>query len=98
MALFKTLSGSKLIPVKKTSFESYFKKEKELQNFTENNLNELFGLEFVSTEFNLETFWLDSLAFDPATKAFVIIEYKKVENFSLMDQGQTYLGIFRENW
>lgn len=92
MALFKT-NGQKLIPVKDVSFASYFDKEKKLQNFTENNLDELFGLEFVSTEFNLETFWLDSLAFDPDTKAFVIIEYKKVENFSLMDQGQTYLNL-----
>lgn len=92
MALFK-MSGSKLVPVKETGFDSQFKKEKELQNFTENNLGELFGLEFIVTEFNLETFWLDSLAFDPAANSFVIIEYKKVENFSLMDQGQTYLNL-----
>ncbi|MCL6096918.1 MAG: DUF5655 domain-containing protein [Patescibacteria group bacterium] len=92
MALFKT-SGQKLTPVKDVSFASYFDKEKKLQNFTEKNLDELFGLEFVSTEFNLEAFWLDSLAFDPDTKSFVIIEYKKVENFSLMDQGQTYLNL-----
>ncbi len=92
MTLFK-VQGQKLIPVGDVNFESYFEKEKKLQNFTEANLQELFNLEFVSTEFNLESFWLDTLAFDPATKSFVIIEYKKVENFSLMDQGQTYLNL-----
>lgn len=92
MALFK-INGSKLIPVKETGFDSQFKKEKELQNFTENNLQELFGLEFIATEFNIESFWLDTLAFDPSINTFVIIEYKKIENFSLMDQGQTYLNL-----
>ncbi len=92
MALFK-INGKKLIPVNETGFDSQFKKEKELQNFTENNLHELFGLDFISTEFNIESFWLDSLAFDSNQNSFVIIEYKKVENFSLMDQGQTYLNL-----
>lgn len=92
MAIFK-IFDTKLGGVKELRFESFFDKEKKLQNLTESNLQTLFGLEFVSTEFNLETFWLDTLAFDPATKSFVIIEYKKVENFSLMDQGQTYLNL-----
>lgn len=92
MAIF-SISGNKLSPIQEIKFESYFEKEKKLQNFTESNLQELFGLEFVSTEFNLESFWLDSLAFDPETKSFVIIEYKKVENISVMDQGQTYLNL-----
>lgn len=92
MALFK-IHDKKLISVKEIGFDSQFKKEKELQTFTENNLQELFGLEFIATEFNIESFWLDSLAFDVNTKSFVIIEYKKVENFSLMDQGQTYLNL-----
>lgn len=92
MALFK-INGKKLNPVREVGFDSQFKKEKELQTFTENNLQELFGLEFIATEFNIESFWLDSLAFDAAINSFVIIEYKKVENFSLMDQGQTYLNL-----
>jgi len=92
MALFK-INGKKLTPVREVGFDSHFKKEKELQNFTEYNLQELFGLEFIATEFNIESFWLDSLTFDPAINSFVIIEYKKVENFSLMDQGQTYLNL-----
>ena len=96
MALYK-IFGKKLTPVRETGFDSQFKKEKELQNFTENNLQELFVLEFISSEFNIESFWLDSLAFDPSINSFVIIEYKKVENFSLMDQGQTYLNLVLEH-
>ena len=92
MAIFK-ISNLKLTGVKELRFESYFDREKKLQTLTEANLENLFGLEFVSTEYNLETFWLDTLAFDPSTNSFVIIEYKKVENFSLMDQGQTYLNL-----
>ena len=92
MSLFR-INGKKLTPVRELGFDSHFKKEKELQNFTEYNLQELFGLEFIATEFNIESFWLDSLAFDTAINSFVIIEYKKVENFSLMDQGQTYLNL-----
>ncbi|KKQ99170.1 MAG: hypothetical protein UT24_C0026G0001 [Candidatus Woesebacteria bacterium GW2011_GWB1_39_12] len=96
MAIFR-ISGTKLGGVKELRFESYFDKEKKLQNLTETNLDTLFGLEFVSTEFNLETFWLDTLAFNPVTKSFVIIEYKKVENFTLMDQGQTYLNLILDH-
>lgn len=96
MALYR-IKGAKLAGVKDLRFESFFDKEKKLQSLTEANLQELFGLQFISTEFNLETFWLDSLAFDPETKSFVIIEYKKVENFSLMDQGQTYLNLLLDH-
>ncbi len=92
MALFK-IKSTKALPLFEKKFDSVFPKEKNIQNFTEANLQEILNLEFVSTEFNLENFWLDSLAFDPVAKSFVIIEYKKVENFSLMDQGQTYLNL-----
>ena len=96
MTLFK-INGSNLQPISEVDFESYFDKEKKLQQFTENNLQQLFGLEFIATEFNIESFWLDTLAFDTSTNSFVIIEYKKVENFSLMDQGQTYLNLVLDN-
>lgn len=92
MALFK-IKSNKVLPLPEKKFDSVFPKEKNIQNFTEANLQQIFNLEFVSTEFNLENFWLDTLAFDTITKSFVIIEYKKLENFSLMDQGQTYLNL-----
>ena len=56
MALFR-INGEKLTPVREVGFDSHFKKEKELQIFTENNLHDLFGLEFIATEFNIESFW-----------------------------------------
>lgn len=96
MALFK-INGQKLDLISNRPFSDHFEKEKNLQKITENNLPIIFGLEFVSTEFNLETFWLDTLAFDPNIRSFVILEYKKVENFSLMDQGKTYLNLALEH-
>ncbi len=96
MSLFK-ITGSKLKQISPKPFSTHFQKEKTLQNLVEANLPDIFGLEFVSTEFNLESFWLDTLAFDASIKSFVIIEYKKVENFSLMDQGKTYLNLALEH-
>jgi len=37
------------------------------------------------------------LAFDPQSKAFIIIEYKKDKNISVVDQGFTYLSLMLEN-
>ncbi|MBR8748600.1 hypothetical protein IX317_000259 [Fusobacterium sp. DD29] len=54
-----------------------FKLEKDLQNFVEKNLDYLLDLEFVESEFTIENYRLDSLAFDKENKSFVIIEYKK---------------------
>jgi hypothetical protein len=36
---------------------------------------------------------IDTLAFDNESKAFVIIEYKKDRNFSVVDQGIGYLNL-----
>ncbi|OIO46694.1 MAG: hypothetical protein AUJ31_01025 [Parcubacteria group bacterium CG1_02_39_15] len=85
--------NKKLIPVKEISFGL----EKNVQKLTEANLETIFGLEFVATEFNLENFWLDTLAFNPEIKAFVIIEYKKKQNITVMDQGQTYLNLLLDH-
>lgn len=74
-----------------------FKLEKEIQTLVETNLEELFGLEFVRTEFSIKGFRLDTLAFDPENKSFVIIEYKKDRNFSVIDQGYTYMSILLNN-
>ena len=74
-----------------------FKLEKELQNIIEQNLAELLGLEMVQSEFAIKERRFDTLTFDAQTKAFVIIEYKRNRNFSVIDQGMTYLGILLEN-
>ena len=70
-----------------------FKLERELQNAVESNLPTIFNLEFVQTEFAIEGLRIDTLAFDQENKAFVIIEYKRDRNFSVIDQGYAYLAL-----
>jgi hypothetical protein len=48
-----------------------------MQKLTENNLDSIFGLEFIATEFQLHNLRIDTLAFDNETNSFVIIEYKR---------------------
>jgi len=74
-----------------------FKKEKEIQNITEQNLREIFGIEFVKSEFSLGNLRIDTLAFDNETKSFVIVEYKRDKNFSVIDQGYAYLALLLNN-
>ena len=88
MRLFKVNSNRSLSLVKETEIS----KEKVMQEITERNLQLVFGLDFVCTEFSVDSFRLDTLAFDPESKSFVIIEYKKTENRSVIDQGYAYLG------
>lgn len=73
-----------------------FKNEKELQTFFENNMERILGYKFIDTEFSVGNFRIDSLAFDEESKAFKIIEYKNVKNYSLVDQGYTYLKLLLE--
>lgn len=69
-----------------------FSTEKEMQKFCETNLDMLLGLTFVTTEFKVAQFRFDSVAYNPATKAFIIIEYKNTSNFSVIDQGYSYIA------
>jgi len=91
MALFKI--EKKLEYIK----EKPFRFEKEIQDLTENNLKNIFGLEFVKSEFALNNFRIDTLAFDKEANAFVIIEYKRDKNFSVIDQGYAYLSLMLNN-
>jgi len=91
MALFKI--GHKLEYIK----EKPFKLEREIQTLTEQNLNTIFGLSFVKSEFALNNFRIDTLAFDKDANAFVIIEYKRDKNFSVIDQGYAYLSLMLNN-
>ncbi|EEV46790.1 DUF5655 domain-containing protein [Enterococcus faecium] len=72
--------------------EEIFKIEKELQLLVESNLDTLFNLKFVATEFTVDNFRLDTVAYDEEMKSFVIIEYKKGKRFSVIDQGYAYLN------
>lgn len=77
--------------------EKPFKLEKEIQKVVEKNLYALLGLDFIRTEFSLNSFRIDSLAFDSEKKSFVIIEYKRDKNFSVIDQGYAYLSLMLNN-
>jgi predicted transport protein len=77
--------------------EKPFKLEKEIQTVFEQNLNKVMALTLVRSEFTIKNRRIDSLAFDESANAFVIIEYKRDKNISVIDQGFTYLGLMLEN-
>ena len=77
--------------------EKHFKLEKDIQVLCEKNLDLIFGLCFVKSEFQVGQFRIDTLAFDRQAKAFVIIEYKKNRNYSVIDQGYSYLSNMLNN-
>ncbi|MGG0334922.1 DUF5655 domain-containing protein [Priestia megaterium] len=77
--------------------ENSFKKEKEIQHVCEKNLKEILGLRFISSEFNISNFRIDTLAYDEQTNSFVIIEYKNTKSFSVIDQGYAYLSLMLNN-
>ncbi len=77
--------------------EKPFKLEKEIQNLFEQNLTTLTGLEFVKSEFTIKGKRIDTLAYDTQSNAFIIIEYKRDKNDSVVDQGFTYLSLMLEN-
>lgn len=93
MSLFKIENKDKLDQIK----ELPFKLEKEIQNLTEKNLKTIFGLNFIRSEFPLHKFRIDTLAFDKESKSFVIIEYKRDKNYSVIDQGYSYLSLMLNN-
>lgn len=93
MPIYTIDKDEKLIPIKQVKFNN----EKEMQNLTENNLEELFDLRFVASEFQVDNLRIDTLAFNEKTKSFVIIEYKNVKNYSVIDQGYSYLSLLLNN-
>ncbi|MEX0608097.1 MAG: DUF5655 domain-containing protein [Balneolaceae bacterium] len=93
MALFKIENSERLENIK----EQPFKLEKDIQSLSEKNLKSIFGLDFVKSEFGLNNFRIDTLAFDRDAGTFVIIEYKRDKNFSVIDQGYAYLSLMLNN-
>lgn len=86
------IDGDKLTPS-----EIEFDRESKLQRLTENNLEELFNLQFVDTEFEYRRLRIDTLAFNKETNSFVIIEYKNKLEYSVIDQGFSYLSLLLNN-
>ena len=92
MALYINQTG-KLKEVK----EKPFKLEKDIQKVFEANLYAIMGLELVKSEFTIKNKRIDTLAYDAQACAFIIIEYKRDKNISVVDQGFTYLSLMLEN-
>jgi hypothetical protein len=92
MPIYKIIGGN-LTQIK----EKPFKLERDIQNLFEENLNTIMGLELVKSEFLIKNKRIDTLAFDTQNKAFIIIEYKRGKNISVIDQGFTYLSLMLEN-
>jgi len=74
-----------------------FNLEKDIQSVVEHNTQELFNIDFVTSEFSLGNFRIDSLCYDEENKSFVIIEYKKGKSYSVIDQGYSYLSLMLNN-
>ena len=92
MILYKNDNG-KLEPVR----ENPFKLERELQRIFEYNLPQIMNLEVVKSEFMIKNRRIDTLAFDSETMSFVVIEYKRERNSSVVDQGMAYLSLMINN-
>ena len=92
MDLYK-IKKDTLEPIERESFNL----EKNIQSLVENNIETLFNLEFISTEFSVGDFRLDSLCFDNETNSFVVIEYKRGSSYSVIDQGYSYMSIMLNN-
>lgn len=86
-------TGSNLLPIKEKKIEL----ERTVQLLVEKNLDDIFRLSFVCSEFPLNGLRIDTLAFDDETNAFVIIEYKRDRSFSVIDQGYAYLSLLLNN-
>ncbi|MFA7653730.1 MAG: DUF5655 domain-containing protein [Candidatus Magasanikbacteria bacterium] len=92
MSIFK-IENQKLVTVKELQIDL----EKDIQNLTEINLELVFDVKFISSEFSLHNFRIDTLAFDEENNSFVIIEFKRDRSFSVIDQGYAYLSLMLNN-
>ena len=84
-----TVKNNVLEPIDKKPFPL----EQDIKILVENNLDILFGLQFVKSEFVIGDFRLDTLCYDEKSNSFVIIEYKKGTSYSVIDQGYSYLSV-----
>jgi hypothetical protein len=71
--------------------------EKDIQSLVERNLKTIFGVDFVTSEFELNGLRVDTLGFNKESKSFVVIEYKRDKNISVIDQGYAYLALLLNN-
>ena len=77
--------------------ENSFVLEKDIQKIVEKNMKSILNLDFITTEFEQDGLRIDSLGYDNESNSFVIVEYKKDRNFSVIDQGFAYLSLLLHN-
>ena len=53
--------------------------------------------QFIRSEFSIGKYRIDTLCFDNVSNSFVVIEYKKGNSYSVIDQGYTYLQLLLNN-
>ncbi len=87
------IEKNNLLPIKEKSIDL----EKDIQKLTQDNLESVFNLRFVASEFSHKNFRIDTLAFDKEANAFVVIEYKRGRSFTIIDQGYSYLSLIINN-
>ena len=75
----------------------FFCFKKDIQKIVEDNIQSLFSLELVASEFSLNGLRVDTLGFNKESRSFVIIEYKKDRNFTVIDQWYAYLALLLNN-
>jgi predicted transport protein len=92
MKIYANKNG-RLVEVKPKAF----KLERDIQRLFEDNLQTLMGLTLVRSEYTIKNKRIDTLAFDDQAGSFIIIEYKRDKNISVVDQGFTYLSLMLEN-
>ena len=71
--------------------------ERDIQKTTEENLELIFGLKLIRHEFSIRNMRIDTLAYDPQSNAFVVIEYKRDRSSSVVDQGFAYRNLLLDN-
>ena len=89
MPIFKIENHNKIKQLRTSNFRS----EKELQSFLENNLETVFGVKFIASEFSTGEKHggrIDTLGLDENNSP-VIIEYKWGEKDNVINQGLFYL-------
>jgi hypothetical protein len=74
-----------------------FKLERDIQTLIESNIDTFFNLRLVQSELSVNKYRIDTLCFNEETNSFVIIEYKKGNSYSVIDQGYTYLQLLLNN-
>ena len=95
MPIFK-ISGKKIQKVKPAKFVGN-DKEKQLQRLIENNLDTIFEMTYIDTEFSTNHGGrIDTLAID-SDKRPVVIEYKADKSSTVLLQGLFYMDWLVEN-